>query len=65
MTRFIIAYHISLVDISSGRFSLDVKQLKKSWNFIIFIALWDAQGKIKMYYGMSKVKKQISGKSLL
>ena len=25
-------------------------------------ALWDGQGKIKMYYGMSRVKKQLSGK---
>ena len=24
--------------------------------------LWDGQGKIKMYYGISRVKKQISGK---
>ena len=25
-------------------------------------ALWDGQGKIKMYYGMSRVKKQLSRK---
>ena len=25
-------------------------------------ALWDDQGKIKMYYGMSRVKWQLSGK---
>ena len=25
-------------------------------------ALWDGQGKIKMYYEMSRVKKQLSGK---
>ena len=25
-------------------------------------ALWDDQGKIKMFYGMSRVKKQLSGK---
>ena len=28
-------------------------------------ALWDDQGKVKMYYGTSRVKKQLSGKSLL
>ena len=26
-------------------------------------ALWDGQGKTKMYYGMSRVQKQLSGKS--
>ena len=25
-------------------------------------ALWDGQGKIKMYYGMFRVKKQLLGK---
>ena len=25
-------------------------------------ALWDGQGKVKTYYGMSRVKKQLSGK---
>ena len=25
-------------------------------------ALWDGQGKIKMYYGMSRIKKQLSEK---
>ena len=31
--------------------------------FYYFIkALWDGQGKIKMYYGMSGVKKQLLGK---
>ena len=24
--------------------------------------MWDGQGKIKIYYGMSKVRKQLSGK---
>ena len=35
-----------------------------SWNFITFIlkALWDGQGKIKMYNEMSMVTKQLSGK---
>ena len=37
----------------------------KSWNLITFYALkalWDGQGKMKIYYGMSSVKKQLSGK---
>ena len=37
----------------------------KSWNLITFYALkalWDGQGKMKIYYGMSRVKKQLSGK---
>ena len=41
------------------------KQLNKIMKFYYFYslkALWDGQGKIEMYYGMSKVKKQISGK---
>ena len=47
---------------------LDVKQLNKImklYYFHTFKALWNDQGKIKMYYGMSSVKKQLSGKSLL
>ena len=34
----------------------------KRYYFYILKALWDGQGKIKMYYGMSRVKKQQSGK---
>ena len=44
---------------------LDVKQLNKIMKLYYFYtlkALWDSQGKIKMYYGMSRVKKQPSGK---
>ena len=44
---------------------LDVKQLYKIMKLYYFFtlkALWDDQGKIKMYYGTSKVKKQILGK---
>ena len=44
---------------------LDVKQLNKIIKLSCFYtlkALWDGQGKIKMHYGMSKVKKQLSGK---
>ena len=43
----------------------DVKQLNKImklYNFYNLKALWDGQGKIKMYYGMSSLKKQLSGK---
>ena len=30
--------------------------------FYILKALWDGQSKIKMYYDMSRIKKQLSGK---
>ena len=30
--------------------------------FYALKALWDGQGKSKMYYGMPRVKKQLSGK---
>ena len=33
----------------------------KLYYFHTLKALWDGQGKIKMYYGMSRVKKQLSG----
>ena len=39
---------------------LDVKQLNKiikPFFFLALKALWDGQGKIKMYYGMPRVKK--------
>ena len=39
---------------------VDVKQLNKNMKLYYFHALkalWDGQGKIKMYYGMSRVKK--------
>ena len=44
---------------------LEVKQLnkiKKLYYFHALKALWDGQGKIKMYYEMSRVKKQLLGK---
>ena len=44
---------------------LDLKQLNKVMRLYYFYtlkALWDDQGKIKMYYGMPKVKKERSGK---
>ena len=39
---------------------LDVKQLNKIMKLYFYTlkALWDGQGKIKMHYGMSRVKKQ-------
>ena len=39
---------------------LDVKQLNKIMEFYYLKALWDVQGKIKMHYGKSTVKKQLS-----
>ena len=45
--------------------SLDVKQLNKIIKLYYFHALkglWDGQCKIKMYYGISRVKKKLSGK---
>ena len=45
--------------------TLDVKQLNKIMKLYYSYtlkALWDGQGKIKMYYGMSRVKKQLLGK---
>ena len=44
---------------------LDVKQLNKMMKLYYFYtlkALWNGQTKIKMYYEMSRVKKQLSGK---
>ena len=37
----------------------------KIYYFFTLKALWDGQGKSKMYYGMSRVKRQLSGKGLL
>ena len=47
---------------------LDLKQLNKVMRLYYFYtlkALWDDQGKIKMYYGMPKVKKERSGKRFI
>ena len=47
---------------------LDVEQLNKIiklYYFYTLKALWDGQGKIKMYYGISRVKKQLSGKRFI
>ena len=70
---FIITYHISLVNVQSNYCNnnlliVDVKQLNKIMKLYYFYTLkglWGDQGKIKMHYGMSRVKKQLSGKCLL
>ena len=41
---------------------LDVKQFNKIMKLYYLRALWDGQGKIKMYFRMFRVKKQVSGK---
>ena len=65
---FIITYHISLVSIQTNYCNnnlliLDAKQLNKIIKLYYLKAPWDGQGEIKMYYGMSRVKKQLSGKT--
>ena len=50
---------------NSNLLILDIKQLNKIMKLYYFYTLktlWDGQGKIKMYYGMSMVRKQLSGK---
>ena len=72
MTQFIIAYYMSLVKVQANYCNrniliLDVKQLNKIvklYYFHTLKALWDGQGKIKMYYEVSRVKKQLSGKKI-
>ena len=67
---FKIAYHISLVKdqtnyCKNSQLVLDVKQLNKIMKLYYFHtikALRYGQDKIKMYYGTSWVKKQLSGK---
>ena len=68
--HFITAYHISLVKVqanccNNNLLILDVKQLDKIMKFYYFHtvkAVWDGQGKSKVYYMVSSVKKQLSGK---
>ena len=70
MIHFILAYYISLVNVQTNYCNdnlliLDVKQLNKIMKLYYFYtikALWDDQGKVKMYYRMSRVIKQLSGK---
>ena len=64
-----MAYHISLVNVQTNYCNnnlliLDVKQLNKImklYYFCTFKALQDDQGKIRMHYGMSRIKTQLSG----
>ena len=73
MTHFIITYLISLGNVQTNYckkniLTLDVEQLNKIiklYYFYTLKALWDGQGKIKMYYGISRVKKQLSGKRFI
>ena len=68
-----MAYHISLVKVqtnycNNNLFILDVKQLNevmKLYHFYTLKALWEGQGKIKMYYDMPRVKKQLSRKKII
>ena len=70
MTHFEITYHFSLVKVQTNYCNynlliLDVRQLNKIiklYYFHTLKALWDGQGKIKMYYGVSRVQKQLSWK---
>ena len=67
MAHFIIEFHISLVKAQTNYFNnnlltLDVKLLIKIMKLYYLKALIDGQGKIKIYYGMSRVKKHPSGK---
>ena len=66
-----IAYHDSLVKDqtnycnNNNQLILDVEKLNKIMKLYYcyaFNALWDGQGKIKMNYGITRVKKQLSGK---
>ena len=70
VTHFIITYYISLENVqinycNNKILNFDVKQLNKIMKLYYFYtlkALQDGQGKIKMYYGMSRVKMLLSGK---
>ena len=68
-----ITYHISVVNVETNYYNnnlliLGVKQLNKIMKLYYFYtlkALWDGQGKIKMYHGMSRVKSSYHEKGLL
>ena len=69
VAHFIIA-NTSLVNVQTNYYNnpliLDLKQLNEIMKLCFFYtlkALWDGQGKIKMYYGTSRLKKRLSGKS--
>ena len=64
VTYFTMTYDISLLSVQTNYCDnnlliLDVKQLNKILKLYYLKALWDGQGKIKMYYGMALVKKQL------
>ena len=70
MTYFIIAYHISLANVqadycNNNLLILDGKQLSeimKLYCFHTLKALWDGKSKIKVYHGIPRVKRHLSGK---
>ena len=70
MTHLIIAYHVSLVTAQTNYCNnnlliLDLKLLNKTMKLYYFHALkalLDSLGKIKIYYGMFRVKMQLSEK---
>ena len=43
-------------------FGCKTNKIMKLYYFYILKAPWDGRGKIEMYYGMSRVKKQLLGK---
>ena len=73
VTYFITTYHISIVKVQANYSNndlliLDTKQLNKIMKLYYFHTLkvlWDGHGKIKVYYGMYRVKKQLSGKRFI
>ena len=73
MTHFIIAYHISLVNVQfnycdNNLLILDEKQLNKIMKLYYFYtlkALWDGQGKIKIIMGCLGLKSSYREKGLL
>ena len=50
--------NLSILDVKKK-----LKKIMKPYYFYTLKALRDGRGKIKLYYGMSRVKKQLSGKS--
>ena len=72
-TPFIITYNFSLVKVqanyrNNNLLNLDVtllNEIMKIYLFYTLKAVWDNQGKIKMYYGMPNVIKATIGKKCL
>ena len=49
---------------NSNLFLLEtLNKIMKLYYFHTLKSLWDSQGKAKMYYGMSRIEKQLSGKN--